>query len=53
MMAMRNIRVDLAELPDPEIGHPRPDPPVVVSDVFGKRQFGARKHADRDGRVAF
>src|SRR5258708_27705765 len=46
MVAMRNVGVDLAEFSDPEIGDPGPDPPVVVSDVLGECQFGARKQAD-------
>lgn len=53
MMTMRNIRIDLVEFPDSEIGHPGPNPPIVVSDVFGERQFGARKHADRYRGLAF
>ena len=47
MVAMRNIRVYRAEFPNPEIGCSRPNPSVVVSDIFGECQFGPRKHADR------
>src|SRR5258708_2273571 len=53
MVAMRNVGVDLAEFSDPEIGDPGPDPPVVVSDVLGERQFGARKQADRNRGLTF
>src|ERR1700680_2219783 len=53
MVAMRNIRVDRAEFSYPEIDGFRPNPPVVVFDIFGERQFGPGKHADRYSGVAF
>jgi hypothetical protein len=53
MVLVRNVRIDRAELSDPEIDFARPDPAVVVSDVLGERQFSAGKHADRDGGLAF
>jgi hypothetical protein len=53
MVAVRNIRIYHAEFSHPEIGCSLADPSVVVFDVFGERQFGPRKHADRYGRLTF
>src|SRR5205807_3525186 len=53
MMTVGYFRFDLVELADPPVGGSRPDPPVVVFDVLGERQFGAGKHADRHCRLAF
>jgi hypothetical protein len=50
---LRDIGLYRAEFSHPEIDFPRPDPSVVVSNIFGERQFCAGKHADRDGRIAF
>src|SRR5215213_7040519 len=53
MVAIGHFGLDLVELADPPVGGSSPDPAVVVSDVLGERQFGAGKHADRHGRLAF
>ena len=53
MVAIGHFGFDLVELADPPVGGSRPDPAVVVSDVLGERQFGAGKHADRHGGLAF
>jgi hypothetical protein len=53
MVTMRNIRVYRTEFPNPEIGCSRPNPSVVVFDIFGECQFGPRKHADRYGGLTF
>jgi hypothetical protein len=47
MVAMGNVRINRAEFPDAGIDFSRPNPPVVEFDIFGERQFGSRKHADR------
>ena len=53
MVAMRNVWVYRAEFPHSEVNPPRPKPSVIVSDSFGERQFGPRKHADRYRRLTF
>jgi len=53
MVTMPNIWVYRAEFPHSEIGCPRRNPSVVVFDVFGEREFGSGKHADRDLGIAF
>src|ERR1700687_3108695 len=40
MVAMRNVRVYRAEFAHSKIDRPRPNPSVVVFDVFGERQLG-------------
>jgi len=47
MVTMRNIRIDRAEFPNPEIDRFGPDPSVVVSDILRECQLGPGKHADR------
>jgi hypothetical protein len=47
MVAMGNVRINRAEFPNSGIDFSRPNPPVVEFDIFGERQFGSRKHADR------
>jgi hypothetical protein len=42
MVTMRNVRVHYAEFPHSEIDCPRPNPSVVVSDIFGERQLRSR-----------
>lgn len=42
MVTMRNVRVHYAEFPNTEIDCPRPNPSVVVSDIFGECQLGPR-----------
>ena len=53
MMTIVQFGVDLIELADPPVGGPCPDPAVVVSDVVGECELGARKHADRHREVLF
>jgi len=53
MVAVRNIGFYRAEFSNPKIGRPGPNPPVVVFDIFGERQFGPGKHADRDRGLVF
>src|SRR3954452_18755395 len=40
VVPIRSVGIDVPELADAEIDYPRPDPPVIVSDVLGKREFG-------------
>jgi len=53
MVATRNIRLDRSEFPDAEIDCSLPKQYVVVFDIFGERQLGPRKHADRYGGRIF
>ena len=53
MVTMGDIRLNRAEFPNPEIDCFRPDPSIVVSDVFGERQFGPGQHADRHRGLIF
>ncbi|MYV82821.1 hypothetical protein GTH44_13270 [Bradyrhizobium japonicum] len=51
MMAIGNVRIDLAELADARIDGARPDPAIVVTDVVGEGELRSRQQADRDGRI--
>jgi hypothetical protein len=42
MMPVGDVSVDLAELADPKVSPPRPDPSAVVFDVFSEGEFGPR-----------
>ena len=53
MVTMRNIWLYRAEFPNSEIDCSLPNPSVVVFDIFGERQLGPRKHADRYGGLTF
>jgi hypothetical protein len=53
MVTMRNIWLYRAEFPNPEIDCSLPNPSIVVFDIFGERQLGPRKHADRYGGLTF
>src|SRR3954471_12949850 len=53
VVPIRSVGIDVPEFSDTEIDFPRPDPPVIVSDVLGEREFGPGQHADRDVRLAF
>jgi hypothetical protein len=53
MVPIRRMLICDAELSHAETGFPRPDPPIVVSDVFGECQFGTGQHADRDFGLSF
>ncbi|PJG56841.1 hypothetical protein CVM73_04325 [Bradyrhizobium forestalis] len=53
MMAIGNVRVDLAELADAGVDGARPDPAVVVTDVVGEGELRSRQQADRDGEIGF
>jgi hypothetical protein len=47
MVTMGNVWIYRTEFPHSEIDCLGPNPSVVVFDVFGERQFGPGKHADR------
>ncbi|BAC50093.1 bll4828 [Bradyrhizobium diazoefficiens USDA 110] len=51
MMAIGNVRIDLAELADAGVDGARPDPAIVVADVVGEGELRSRQQADRDGHV--
>jgi hypothetical protein len=53
MVTMRNIRLYRAEFSHPEIDGFRPNPSILVFDIFGERQFGPWKHADRHSGLTF
>ena len=53
MVTVRDMRIDLVEFADAVVDASGPDPAVVVFDLFGKREFGAGKQADRNSGIAF
>ncbi|TYO65765.1 hypothetical protein FXV83_14840 [Bradyrhizobium hipponense] len=53
VVAIGNVRVDLAELSDARVDGARPDPAIVVADVVGEGELRSRQQADRDGEIGF
>jgi hypothetical protein len=52
VMPIWDVLVDRGEFSHLKIDLSRPNPPAVVFDILGERQFRARQHTDRDIGVA-
>ncbi|MGY4371023.1 hypothetical protein ACVW1A_007088 [Bradyrhizobium sp. LB1.3] len=46
MMAVGNVRIDLAELADTGIDRACPDPAIIVADVVGEGELRSRQQAE-------